>query len=99
MAWTQSPAPHRCYGNRRGGGTGSTDRQRRGGRAADAGHRQLVRWTKAKGDMNTNSRRWFQFSLRTLLIGMTLICVACGLWLGPKARRHSLVMAIEAAGG
>src|SRR4051794_35781390 len=44
-------------------------------------------------------RRWFQFSLRTMLIFMTLICVACGLWLGPKARRHSLVKAIEAAGG
>src|SRR4051794_29763207 len=47
----------------------------------------------------TPKRRWYQFSLRTMLILITLICVACGLWLGPKARRHSLVKAIEAADG
>ena len=44
-------------------------------------------------------RRWYQFTLRTMFIVITLICVVVGLYVAPKVRRHNLVLAIEAIGG
>ncbi len=41
----------------------------------------------------------WQFSLRTLLIVVSLICIALGLYIGPKTRRHNQVLAIEAVKG
>ncbi len=47
-------------------------------------------------------RRWFQFSLRTLLIFMLVVAIPCG-WLGRKMERkrreREAVTAIEKAGG
>jgi hypothetical protein len=41
-------------------------------------------------------RRWFQFSLRTLMIFTVICAVACG-WLGKKiARKHKEIEAVEA---
>jgi hypothetical protein len=42
----------------------------------------LLRWQTAAdnatmGTESKRNRRWFQFSLRTLLIGVTLFCMAC----------------------
>ena len=43
--------------------------------------------------------RWYQYSLRSLFIFVTLVCIAFGLYIGPKNRRHQAVVAIEKAGG
>ena len=43
--------------------------------------------------------RWYQYSLRTLFIFVTLVCIVFGLYIGPKHRRHQAVVAIEEAGG
>ena len=47
-------------------------------------------------------RRWFQYSLRTLLVLVTVLCVFC-VWLGlvsERARKQrEAVAAIEAMGG
>jgi hypothetical protein len=39
-----------------------------------------------KAESPKRKRRWFQFSLRTLLIGVVIIAIACG-WLGSKIER------------
>ena len=44
-------------------------------------------------------RRWMQVSLRTLLVVVTLICVALSLWVVPAERQRRTVAAIEAMGG
>jgi hypothetical protein len=38
----------------------------------------------SKADPPKRKRRWFQFSLRTLLIGVTLFCIF-GAWFGNQA--------------
>ncbi|HKD36160.1 MAG TPA: hypothetical protein VKB78_05145 [Pirellulales bacterium] len=47
-------------------------------------------------------RRWFQFGLRTLMIGVTLMAIACG-WFGVKVdrarKRHEAVETIRKVGG
>jgi hypothetical protein len=47
-------------------------------------------------------RRWFQFSLRTLMIGVTLVAIPCG-WFGMKVerarKRHQAVETIRKLGG
>ena len=44
-------------------------------------------------------RRWLQFSFRSLLVLVTLLCVALSLWVVPLERRRRAVTAIEALGG
>lgn len=44
-------------------------------------------------------RRWLQFSIRTLLVLVTLLCVALGLWCVPAERQRRAVTAIEKLGG
>lgn len=44
-------------------------------------------------------RRWLQVSLRTVLMLVTLLCVALSLWVVPLERRRRAVEAIEALGG
>jgi hypothetical protein len=48
-------------------------------------------------------RRWFQFSLRTLLIGVTLFCVVIGGYVGWQAKiireRNAMIHRIESMGG
>ena len=43
--------------------------------------------------------RWYQYSLRSLFVFVTLVCIVLGLYIGPKHRRHQAVVAIEDAGG
>lgn len=49
--------------------------------------------------MANSKRRWFQFSLRTGFIIVTLLCVALSLWIVPAERQRRTVAAIEAMGG
>ena len=55
-----------------------------------------------QADPPNRKRRWFQFSLRTLMIGVTLLAVLCG-WFGMKVerarKRHEAVEAIRKLGG
>src|SRR5262245_17910828 len=44
-------------------------------------------------------RRWLRFSLRTLLLALTLACVALGWWVHKAERQRRAVAAIRAAGG
>ena len=44
-------------------------------------------------------RRWLQFSIRTLLVLVTLLCVALSLWIVPAERQRRAVEAIEKLGG
>lgn len=44
-------------------------------------------------------RRWMQVSLRTVLVLVTLLCVALSVWVMPAARRRRAVAAIEKLGG
>lgn len=44
-------------------------------------------------------RRWFQFSIRTLLGLVTLLCVALSMWVVPAERRRRAVAVIEKLGG
>ena len=44
-------------------------------------------------------RRWMQLSLRTVLVLVTLLCVALGLWIVPAERQRRAVAAIQALGG
>ena len=32
-------------------------------------------------DLPKRKRRWFQFRLRTLMVGITLLCAACAVWI------------------
>lgn len=50
--------------------------------------------TKAKP-----KRRWLQFSIRTVLVLVTLLCVALSLWVVPAERQRRAVAAIEALDG
>jgi hypothetical protein len=43
-------------------------------------------------------RRWFHFSLRTLFIVMTLICVVLGLWITKSIRQRDAVAELHALG-
>src|SRR5437868_3877642 len=43
-------------------------------------------------------RRWFQFSLRTVFIVFSLIAIALGLFIVPKARRHAVVAHLHGLG-
>jgi len=45
------------------------------------------------------TRRWLQFSMRTVLVFVSLLCVALSLWVVPLERRRRAVAAIEALGG
>ena len=47
----------------------------------------------------TPTRRWMQLSLRTVLVLVTLFCVALSLWVVPAERQRWTVAAIEALGG
>ena len=49
--------------------------------------------------MANSKRRWFQFSLRTGFIIVTLLCVALSVWVVPAERQRRTVAAIEAMGG
>src|ERR1700676_1787169 len=55
-----------------------------------------------KADPPKRNRRWYQFSLRSLMI-FTLICAVCAGWLGKKIhqkrREREAVHAIVKAGG
>lgn len=44
-------------------------------------------------------RRWMQVSLRTVLVLVTLLCVALGRWVALAERQRRAVAAIEAMGG
>lgn len=44
-------------------------------------------------------RRWMQVSLRTLLVLVTLLCIALAMWVEPAERQRRAVAAIEALGG
>ena len=44
-------------------------------------------------------RRWLQVSLRTMLLLVTLLCVALATWVVPLERRRRAVEAIKALGG
>jgi hypothetical protein len=44
-------------------------------------------------------RRWFRYSLRTLLLAVTLVAVALAYWVNGAERQRRAVAAIEAAGG
>src|SRR5215469_3129191 len=44
-------------------------------------------------------RRWMQVSLRTVLVLVTLLCVALSVWVVPAERQRRAVKAIEALGG
>ena len=46
-----------------------------------------------------SARRWVRFSLRSLLLFMTLLCVILGIWLERARRQHEIVTAIRDAGG
>src|SRR5437868_4210233 len=43
-------------------------------------------------------RRWFQFSLRTGLLAVTLIAIGLGIFVAPVARRHAVVTHLEGLG-
>jgi hypothetical protein len=45
------------------------------------------------------TRRWMQLSLRTVLVLVTLLCVALSLWVVPAERQRRAVAAIEELGG
>lgn len=45
------------------------------------------------------TRRWLQLSIRTVLVFVTLICVALSQWVVPLERRRRAVEAIKALGG
>lgn len=45
------------------------------------------------------NRRWLQISLRSVLVVVSLLCVALSLWVVPLERRRRAVEAIEALGG
>lgn len=49
--------------------------------------------------MAKSKRRWVQFSLRTVLLLVTLLCVALSVWVVPAERQRRAVQAIEALGG
>jgi hypothetical protein len=55
-----------------------------------------------KADLPKRKRRWFQFSLRTLLIATLIVAIPCA-WLGrkiaQKQREREAVEAIVKAGG
>jgi len=44
-------------------------------------------------------RRWFQFSLRTLLVLLTVLCVWLGVTVNRARKQREAVAAIEALGG
>lgn len=44
-------------------------------------------------------RRWMQVSLRTVLVLVTLLCVALSMWVAPAERQRRAVAAIEKLGG
>ncbi len=44
-------------------------------------------------------RRWLQFSMRTVIAVVTLLCVALSLWVVPAERRRRAVAAVEVLGG
>ena len=44
-------------------------------------------------------RRWLQFSIRTVLLLVTLLCVGLSLWIAPAERQRRAVTAIETLGG
>lgn len=44
-------------------------------------------------------RRWFQFSIRMLLVVVTLLCVALSMWVVPAERQRRAVEAFEKLGG
>lgn len=44
-------------------------------------------------------RRWTQLSLRTVLVLVTLLCIALSLWVVPAERQRETVAAIEKLGG
>lgn len=58
----------------------------------DEGQPTIVKPTKPK-------RRWFQYSLRTLLIVMTIIAVGLGWWSHKARQQREAVAALEKAGG
>ena len=41
-------------------------------------------------------RRWLQFSIRTVLLLVTLLCVGLSLWVAPAERQRRAVAAIDA---
>ena len=48
------------------------------------------------------NRRWLQFRLRTLFVGITVVAAALGLWLGyiaPAERQRASVRGVEELGG
>jgi hypothetical protein len=49
--------------------------------------------------MANSKRRWVQLSLRTVLLLVTLLCVALSLWVVPAERQRRAVAAIEPLGG
>lgn len=49
--------------------------------------------------MPRSRRRWLQFSMRTMLVVVSVTCVLLALWGVPAERRRRAVAAIEAIGG
>jgi hypothetical protein len=52
-----------------------------------------------KGQPARPRRRMLRYSLRTLLVAMTMLCVVLGLWVNGAERQRRAVAAIQAAGG
>lgn len=48
---------------------------------------------------NVRSRRWFHFSLRTLLVFVTVVCVALGLYVKRERDRYTAIESIKRWGG
>jgi hypothetical protein len=59
----------------------------------------MERLEPTAANLDRRSRRWLQFSIRTLLVLVMLLCVALSMWVVPAERRRRAVAAVEALGG
>ena len=66
-----------------------------------AGDNAAMQTEPPKADSPKRKRRWFQFSLRSLMIGVTLFCVAVGGYIGWQAKivreRKAMLAQLSAA--
>ncbi len=112
MTQAASPCPlKRLPANEKGGRSPHSNCRRRTGdwsapvallRLAAAGDNVAMQIEPPKADRPKRKRRWFQFSLRTLLIVIAIVAIPCA-WLGSRIERkrkeREAVAAVEALGG